>query len=166
MKETKETQAESPGGEDALEEGMVIHSSILACRIPRTEEQAWQSTVHGVTKSRTRLRSVSTHAHACCPSWRGQPWCLQSPDAPRDGTAPSCSKTKAHAMRQRLCGPTSPHFPREPSELQHPHFPNEPQGRSHPRTGFLFGQQDIYPKVRVVAGTSALVSTSCVTLAK
>ena len=32
-----------------------IHFSILAWRIP-TDRGAWQATVHGVTKSRTRLR--------------------------------------------------------------------------------------------------------------
>jgi len=35
---TQETQVRSLGWEDALEEGMATHSSILAWRIPRTEE--------------------------------------------------------------------------------------------------------------------------------
>ena len=34
----QETQIQSLGGEDALEKGMEIHSSILAWRIPWTEE--------------------------------------------------------------------------------------------------------------------------------
>ena len=33
-----ETQAESPGQEDALEKGMETHSTILAWRTPWTEE--------------------------------------------------------------------------------------------------------------------------------
>ena len=33
-----ETQFQSQGGEDPLEKGMVTHSSILALRIPGTEE--------------------------------------------------------------------------------------------------------------------------------
>ena len=33
-----ETQVQSLGWEDPLEKGMAIHSSILAWRIPRTEE--------------------------------------------------------------------------------------------------------------------------------
>ena len=33
-----ETQVRSLGGEDPLEEGMAIHSSILAWKIPWTEE--------------------------------------------------------------------------------------------------------------------------------
>ena len=37
--------------EDALEEGVAAHSSILAWRVPWTEEQ--QATVHGVAKSQT-----------------------------------------------------------------------------------------------------------------
>ena len=34
----KETQVQSLGGEDPLEEGMATHSSILAWKIPWTEE--------------------------------------------------------------------------------------------------------------------------------
>ena len=34
----RETQVQSLGGEDALEKEMATHSSILAWRIPRTEE--------------------------------------------------------------------------------------------------------------------------------
>jgi len=43
-----ETQVRFLGWEDPLEKGKAIHSSILAWRIPWTEEHA----VHGVTKSR------------------------------------------------------------------------------------------------------------------
>ena len=38
MKETQEMQVQSLGQEDPLEEGMTTHSSILAWRIPWTEE--------------------------------------------------------------------------------------------------------------------------------
>ena len=38
MQETQEMQVQSLGGEDSLEEGMTAHSSILAQRIPWTEE--------------------------------------------------------------------------------------------------------------------------------
>ena len=38
MQETKEIQFQSLGGEDPLEEGVATHSSILAWRIPWTEE--------------------------------------------------------------------------------------------------------------------------------
>ena len=34
----EETRVQSPGWEDLLEMGMAIHSSILAWKIPRTEE--------------------------------------------------------------------------------------------------------------------------------
>ena len=40
--------------EDSLEEGMAIHSSILAWKIPK-DGRAWWATVHKVTKSGTRL---------------------------------------------------------------------------------------------------------------
>ena len=61
-----ETWVRSLGWEDTLEEGMATHSSILffffqssilAWRIPM-DRGAWWATVHGVTKSQTRL---STH---------------------------------------------------------------------------------------------------------
>ena len=52
----EETQVPSLGWEDPLEKGMATHSSILAWRIPWTEEPgAWQATVHGATRSRTQL---------------------------------------------------------------------------------------------------------------
>ena len=48
-----ETWVQSLGWEDPLEESMATHSSILAWRIP-IERGAWQATVHGITRSRTR----------------------------------------------------------------------------------------------------------------
>ena len=48
-------QVRSLGQEDPLEEAMATHSSIAAWRIPWTEEPGGLHTVHGVTKSRTRL---------------------------------------------------------------------------------------------------------------
>ena len=38
MQESQETHIQSLGWEDPLEEGMATHSSILAWRIPETEE--------------------------------------------------------------------------------------------------------------------------------
>ena len=40
--------------EDSLEKEMATHSSILAWRMPM-DRGAWQTTVHGVTKSQTQL---------------------------------------------------------------------------------------------------------------
>ena len=64
----QETWVQSLGQEDPLEEGTATRSSILAWRIPWTEElgglsclenpmdrEAWWAAVHGVAKSRTRL---------------------------------------------------------------------------------------------------------------
>ena len=50
----RETWVQSLDWEDPLEEGMATHFSILAWRIPRTEEYfmkrgAWQATIHAVT---------------------------------------------------------------------------------------------------------------------
>ena len=53
-----------------LEEGMAMYSSILAWRIP-IDREAWRTSVHGVAKSQTWLRSyvcmcvrVHTHTHS------------------------------------------------------------------------------------------------------
>ena len=50
VEEMHETQVQSLGQEDSLEEGMATHSSTLAWRIPM-DRGAWQATVHGVLKS-------------------------------------------------------------------------------------------------------------------
>ena len=50
----QETWVPCLGREEPLEEGMATHSSILAWRIPM-DRGIWRATVHGVTKSRTRL---------------------------------------------------------------------------------------------------------------
>ena len=53
--------AQSLGWEDPLEEGMATHSSILAWRIPWTEEPSRLEST-GLAKRRTQLKHVSTHA--------------------------------------------------------------------------------------------------------
>ena len=52
--EMQKTWVGSLGCEDPLEEGMAIHSNILARRI-RKDRGAWQAAVHGVAKSQTQL---------------------------------------------------------------------------------------------------------------
>ena len=54
----RETWVRSLGREDPLEKEMVAHFSILAWRNPMDGE-AWQATVHGVAKSRTRLNDFT-----------------------------------------------------------------------------------------------------------
>ena len=51
----QETQVGSLGWEDPLEEGMAIHSRILAWRI-LMDRGAWRAMVHGITKSWTQLK--------------------------------------------------------------------------------------------------------------
>ena len=51
----------SRGQEDPLEEGKATHSSILAWRIPWTEEPGWAA-VHGVTQSWTRRSGFHFHS--------------------------------------------------------------------------------------------------------
>ena len=55
---TQETWVRSLGWEDPLEEETATHSSILAWRIPWTEEPG--RLVHGVAKNRTRLKRLSS----------------------------------------------------------------------------------------------------------
>ena len=50
----------SLGLENPLEEGMITHSSILACRIPWTEEPGELQSMG--LESRTRLKQLSMHA--------------------------------------------------------------------------------------------------------
>ena len=59
MQEMQETQVQSLGGKDPLEEGMATHFSIFAWRIPM-DGGAWQAPVHGVAKSQTGLKRLST----------------------------------------------------------------------------------------------------------
>ena len=49
----REIWVQSLGREDLLEKKMATHSSILAWKIPWTEEPSW-ATAHGVAKSRTQ----------------------------------------------------------------------------------------------------------------
>ena len=55
--EMQETQARLLGQEYLLEEDMATHSSILACRIPWSEEPGRLYIVHGVTKSPTPMHT-------------------------------------------------------------------------------------------------------------
>ena len=54
-----------------LEEGMTIHSSILAWRIPMNEG-VWRATVHGVTQTCTWLNQFSMQAHTEDLGWSKQ----------------------------------------------------------------------------------------------
>ena len=66
-----ETWVQSLGWEDALEEGMETHSSILAWRIPR-DRGAWWATVHGVAQSWTdwQLSAAQHIVDGRCVSYR------------------------------------------------------------------------------------------------
>ena len=74
MQEMPEIQVLFLGREDPLEEGTAIHSSILAWRIPCTEEPGGLQVI-GV-KGQTRLKRLSTaHSTALCPPG---PWASQN----------------------------------------------------------------------------------------
>ena len=54
-------QVPSLGQKDPLEEGMATHSSILAWRIPWTQEAGRLQSIG--SQSQTQLKLLSTHAH-------------------------------------------------------------------------------------------------------
>ena len=54
MQKTQEKWVQSLGQEDPLEQEMATHSSISCLENPM-DRGAWKATVHGVTKSQTRL---------------------------------------------------------------------------------------------------------------
>ena len=63
MQETPQTRVQSLGWEDTLEEKMATYSSILAWKIPWTEELG---ELHGVAKNQTQL---SMHTHPLFKVW-------------------------------------------------------------------------------------------------
>ena len=58
----QETLVQFLGREDPLQKGQGTHSSILAWRIPMDRGAQW-ATVHGFTKSWTRLSNKHTNSH-------------------------------------------------------------------------------------------------------
>ena len=74
--ETQEMPVQSLNWKEPLEEGMAIHSSILAWRIPWTEGASYR-----VAKGRTQLRRLSmynTHIERT-----GLPWWLSREESAR-----------------------------------------------------------------------------------
>ena len=63
MKEMLETLVQSLGWEDSLEEGMATHSSILAWRIPWTEELGGLQSIGSHRVGHDLSDFACTHAH-------------------------------------------------------------------------------------------------------
>ena len=76
MQETKETQVRSLGQEDPLEEEMATHSSILAWRIPWTEEPGG---LQSMRSQRLKHDSVIKTSTFCIQVKKG-PAVLQAPE--------------------------------------------------------------------------------------
>ena len=72
MQEMQETQVQSLGGEDLPEKSMTTHSSILAWRIPWTEEpdgHDWSNWAHSFANLRPALQPHGLqHTRLPCPS--------------------------------------------------------------------------------------------------
>ena len=58
----RETQIRSLSQKDPLEEGMETNSSILAWRVPWTEESGGLQSIASVEKTRRQLKQLSRHA--------------------------------------------------------------------------------------------------------
>ena len=67
-----ETWVRSLGGEDPLEEGMATHSSIVAWRIPWTEEPGGLDTTERVSTAQSIL--LSRHPQCATRKARSKPW--------------------------------------------------------------------------------------------
>ena len=63
MQEMQETQVGPLGREDALEEGMAPHSSILAWRIPWAEEPGGLQSMGSQRARQNQSYSTHTHTH-------------------------------------------------------------------------------------------------------
>ena len=109
MQEVQEVQVQPLDWEAALEKGMVTHSSILAWRVPWTEEPGGLHTVHGVTKSWTQLNQFSvhththTHTHAHMHTHTGGQW-----DSPRGDGLKSVRAVLPATVATPPCAPEHP----------------------------------------------------------
>ena len=63
MQKTQDTQVQSLGREDPLEEGMATHSSILAWRIPWTEEPGGLQSIASKELDTTEGLTMHTHTY-------------------------------------------------------------------------------------------------------
>ena len=74
-----ERRVRSLGGEDALEKEMATHSSILAWRIPQTEEPGELRGVRGVAESDMTERARTKALRVCLVYTAPSPWPLAPP---------------------------------------------------------------------------------------
>ena len=61
----QEIWVQSLGRDDPLEEGTATHSSVLACKMPRTEEPGELHRICRAAKSQTWLKGQHTHTQPC-----------------------------------------------------------------------------------------------------
>ena len=99
----QETLVQSLSQEDPLETGMATHSSILAWRIPQTEQPG--GLVYGVAKSGARMSGE--HFHFLSNTIDPNPWCLSH--RPENGT----SSPRGLLPHLDLNGSCSAEFPKD-----------------------------------------------------
>ena len=78
MPAIQETWVRSLGWKDPLEKGMATHTSILAWRIPWTEEPGGLYSPRGRKESDTTERLTLTHLQNCFNSFRVMPKALKN----------------------------------------------------------------------------------------
>ena len=78
MQETPETWVRSLGREDPLEEEMATHSSVLAWRIPCTEEPGGLQSMGSKKKLDTTEHTANTHTHTQMPLTVSPTWTVFS----------------------------------------------------------------------------------------
>ena len=84
MPAMQETQVQSLGGEDPLEKGMATHSSILAWRIPRTEEPGGLQSIGSQRvrhdwETHTHKDKIHTKFQSLIQNKNVKLWCRSSP---------------------------------------------------------------------------------------
>ena len=91
IQQVQETQFQSLGQEDSLEEGIDTHSGILVWRILWTEEPG--ATVHGVAKELDVTQQLSRHTDIGVPILPHDNGFVSFRCKPRSGIAGSCGRS-------------------------------------------------------------------------
>ena len=112
----QETWVRSLDWEDLLEKGMTTHPSILARRIPWTEEPGG-TTVHGVAESDTSELLTPSLSHGHSPGRKAERCCLgtipssASPQLPGFNSSRGCGALQPACRHGAVPGSALPQYP-------------------------------------------------------